>query len=132
MILYLDTTEPTVCLKILSDEGNELLIKKFDLSNRQTEQLIYKIEEILKLQNAHLSDIRALICVAGPGGFTSLRVGVTVANFLAFSLDKPVLAISKDQKITKKDLANLENQKFTPIFPVYSSKPTITKSKSGL
>lgn len=48
------------------------------------------IEEILSEQKLTLSDITEITVTTGPGSFTGLRVGATVANALGFLLGVPV------------------------------------------
>lgn len=132
MILYLDTTKPIVHLAILSDQGDELASKSFDLSNKQTAELLSKINELLLSRNLALSDISGIVCIAGPGGFTSLRVGVTMANFLSFSLNKPILGIAKGYKLPQTNLLEIIGKGHKPVLPVYSREPNITIPKAGL
>ena len=48
------------------------------------------IEEVLREHNLKLSDISEIRVATGPGSFTGLRVGTTVANALGYLLDIPV------------------------------------------
>ena len=45
-----------------------------------------QIEKALKKKKAKLEDIKEIKVQTGPGSFTGLRVGVTVANTLAWVL----------------------------------------------
>lgn len=56
-------------------------------------ELILQTKEILKKARWKPSDLTHLACVIGPGGFTSLRVGVAFANALAWSLKIPITGI---------------------------------------
>ncbi len=44
------------------------------------------IEKLLKKQNIALKDINSIQVKTGPGSFTGLRVGVSIANALSFAL----------------------------------------------
>ena len=48
------------------------------------------IEEILAEHKLNISDITAITVAMGPGSFTGLRVGATIANALGYLLDIPV------------------------------------------
>ena len=48
------------------------------------------IEEMLLEQKLTLKDITEITVVTGPGSFTGLRVGATVANALGYLLGVPV------------------------------------------
>ena len=56
-------------------------------------------------------DIDELEVNPGPGSFTGTRVGVAIANMLSYALDIKV------------------NGSMTPVEPIYSSPPSITKKK---
>ncbi|HUD20211.1 MAG TPA: tRNA (adenosine(37)-N6)-threonylcarbamoyltransferase complex dimerization subunit type 1 TsaB [Patescibacteria group bacterium] len=48
------------------------------------------IEELLKEKHISLKDITGITVITGPGSFTGLRVGVSIANALGFLLQIPV------------------------------------------
>ena len=48
------------------------------------------IEKILKKKGANLSDLTGIKVNTGPGSFTGLKVGVTIANTLGYLLGIPV------------------------------------------
>jgi tRNA threonylcarbamoyl adenosine modification protein YeaZ len=64
--------------------GDELLqVANFDASYRQATQLVVRLEELLKPAGIRPRDLAALYVSTGPGSFTGLRVGITVARTLA-------------------------------------------------
>lgn len=81
MILYLDTSNNKKTIVRLDD----LKIVKTYKTPRSQEALSL-IEEALKKKKAKLEDIKEIKVKTGPGSFTGLRVGVTVANTLAWVL----------------------------------------------
>jgi tRNA threonylcarbamoyladenosine biosynthesis protein TsaB len=56
----------------------------------KSQMVLPMIEEILSEHKLKLRDITAITVATGPGSFTGLRVGATVANALGFLLDIPV------------------------------------------
>lgn len=52
------------------------------------------IEEIFKKFEFSLEDIDLIAVGIGPGSFTGLRIGITIAKVLAFSLDKDLIGVS--------------------------------------
>lgn len=88
-----------------------------------------KIAAILERQAKTLQDLDGIICFAGPGSFTGLRIGLTVANALAYAQNIPIVATTKDtwvdDGITK--LQAGENMKI--VLPEYGSPVHITTQK---
>ncbi len=58
--------------------------------NKTSHSLVPLIEEALKENNLTFTDITEISVATGPGSFTGLRVGATVANALGFLLGVPV------------------------------------------
>ena len=56
----------------------------------KSQMVLPMIEEILAQHKLKLTDITAITVATGPGSFTGLRVGATVANVLGYLLDIPV------------------------------------------
>jgi tRNA threonylcarbamoyladenosine biosynthesis protein TsaB len=60
-----------------------------------------KLEDLLKSQNKTFADLQGVVCFQGPGSFTGLRIGLTVADVLAYGLEVPVVATMGDGWIQK-------------------------------
>lgn len=74
--------------------SNRLLAEKSWLSRaNDSEKMLPALFALLKSHQLQFSDVQGILVITGPGSFTSLRVGVTVANALAFSLKCPVYAL---------------------------------------
>lgn len=56
-------------------------------------ELVPLIEEVLQETGWTLPTLTHLTCVIGPGGFTSLRVGVSCINALSWTLKIPVAGV---------------------------------------
>lgn len=64
------------------------------------QDLLNKIDQLLAKAGISAKKIRNIAIFRGPGSFTSLRVGISVANALAFSLGKPIISFdSKNSKL---------------------------------
>ncbi|HYH74854.1 MAG TPA: tRNA (adenosine(37)-N6)-threonylcarbamoyltransferase complex dimerization subunit type 1 TsaB [Candidatus Saccharimonadales bacterium] len=70
--------------------------------------ILLKITDILQAQNKTLQDIDGIVTYAGPGSFTGLRIGLTVANTLAYSLDVPIVGITGEENWLQKGIAKLQ------------------------
>ncbi|MDT0539238.1 tRNA (adenosine(37)-N6)-threonylcarbamoyltransferase complex dimerization subunit type 1 TsaB [Croceitalea sp. P059] len=58
-----------------------------------SEQLHVFIKEVLKKATLSFSDLDAIAVSKGPGSYTGLRIGVSAAKGLCFSLDLPLISI---------------------------------------
>lgn len=58
--------------------------------NKTSQSLVPLIEEAVQANKVKFSDISEIIVAPGPGSFTGLRVGASVANALGFLLGVPV------------------------------------------
>jgi tRNA A37 threonylcarbamoyladenosine modification protein TsaB len=61
------------------------------------ELLITAIEKLLRKHYKTYQDINQLLCINGPGGFTTLRIFVSACNALSYSLGVPQAAIGAYQ-----------------------------------
>jgi tRNA threonylcarbamoyladenosine biosynthesis protein TsaB len=85
-------------MKLFIDtSSSEKVIIKIDEKEFQSEarlktsqKLLPFIESTLKDEGKTLKDISEIEVMTGPGSFTGLRVGVSVANALGWSLKVPV------------------------------------------
>ncbi len=88
-----------------------------------------KIEKLLAENNLEFSDISAIVFFAGPGSFTGLRIGASVANTLAYSLKVPIVGVTGEDW-QDKGMARIkkgENDKIAKIH--YGNEPNITKPR---
>ena len=90
---YIDTTSKYLYTGLVKD--NELLNeKKLCLS---TNLSVFTVDEVSKMfleVNLKPSDIDKIIVVNGPGSFTGIRIGVTLAKIYAFCLNKKIITIT--------------------------------------
>lgn len=68
--------------------------KRFEKISRaqgtNAQMVLPMIEELLREHNLKLEDVVSIRVNTGPGSFTGLRVGLSVANTLSWLLDIPV------------------------------------------
>ncbi len=89
MILHIDTKDQKVIRVALKEKGK--VVKSLSKENEYGSQVLLPlIDRILKIKNLKPQDLKAIEVETGPGSFTGLRVGISVANALAFSLGIPV------------------------------------------
>ena len=93
-ILCIETAS-TNCSVALAKDGNLLALKE-DYSNgfSHAERLHIFIRDILEENNIELSNLDAIAVSKGPGSYTGLRIGVSAAKGLCFSLGIPLISVS--------------------------------------
>jgi len=78
----------------LFDEGHNLLFEKsWQSQNDEAEKLMPEIDAALTGEGLKFSDIDGVFVVKGPGSFTGLRIGVTVANTIAYLNECDLFAV---------------------------------------
>lgn len=82
MVLHIDTKDQKVVRVSLKEKGK--IVKSLSEENEYGSQVLLPL--IVKL----LQPLEGIEVETGPGSFTGLRVGVSVANALGFSLGIPV------------------------------------------
>lgn len=92
-ILALDTALGTTSLA-LSDGGQILATYHDDIPNNQASQLIPQIRGFLQDSGIDIQALDVIACTTGPGGFTSVRIGVAAARGLAFAANIPSHGVS--------------------------------------
>ncbi|MCX6791823.1 MAG: tRNA (adenosine(37)-N6)-threonylcarbamoyltransferase complex dimerization subunit type 1 TsaB [Candidatus Gottesmanbacteria bacterium] len=89
VILCIDTAAINTAKIALEIDG-----KRFEKVSEskvlKSQMVLPMIEEILAEHTLKITDIAAIMVATGPGSFTGLRVGATVANALGYLLDIPV------------------------------------------
>ena len=93
IILNLETAT-TNCSVSLAKDGEVIAIKEHDTPNySHSEQLHVFIKETLEMASVSFSEVDAIAVSKGPGSYTGLRIGVSAAKGLCFSLDLPLIAL---------------------------------------
>lgn len=108
LILNLETAT-TVCSVSLGKDGKLLALKEQNGDYSHAENLTLFIEDVLKQANVKVSELDAVAVSKGPGSYTGLRIGVSTAKGLCYSLDKPLIAIDTLKHLA---LAASQNLKF--------------------
>ena len=92
-ILYIDTSSSYLYTGIVED--NQLVAEvKENLQLDLSKLALPKIASMFEEKNLKPSDIDKIIVVNGPGSFTGIRVGLTIAKVYAWSLNIPITTIT--------------------------------------
>ncbi len=130
MILYINTGIREFLEFALVIKGKIFLLKR-KVGIRQSEKALSLLDGFLKKNKYKLQDIKKIVVNRGPGSFTSVRLGIVLANTLSFGLKIPMSGIYNLELKNDEDYLNLSKLKFSKDFikPYYDRDPDITKSK---
>ena len=93
MELVIDTSSNIASIA-LSHEGELLSELTWHSVHNHTVEVMPNLVHLLKQAKLEPESIEAIIVAKGPGSFNGLRVGISTAKGLAFSLNIPLLGIS--------------------------------------
>lgn len=99
-------------------------------AHRELAETIHKqIAELLNKSSISIHDIGGIICFKGPGSFTGLRIGLSIANALAYSQDLPIVATKGEKWLDHgiKELLAGHNKHI--VTPFYGRLANTTKPK---
>ncbi len=92
LILQIETAT-TSCSVALAEDGKVLSCKTINQRNIHAEVITVFIGELFAENGAEFKQLDAVAVSSGPGSYTGLRIGVSTAKGLCFSLDKPLVAV---------------------------------------
>ncbi len=128
MILCLKTDSQETYIG-LWDNQTEIVWRKWESGRELSNQLLGEIETLLKTVQLRFEDLTGVIIYEGPGSYTGLRIGFSVANALGYSLNIPVMQESGEDWIMKGLKKYERKSEFIPVSPVYGGQIHITKPK---
>lgn len=91
--LFLDTSSSYLNVAVLKDK----VVLKEDyiyLERELSKMALKRIADLIESLGLKSNDIDQICCVNGPGSFTGLRVGVTIAKTFAWGLNKKLVSVS--------------------------------------
>ncbi len=93
MELAIDTSSNTAGIA-LSHKGEFLAELTWQTAQNHTVELLPTLIRLLEQAKVEPNSLKAVIIAKGPGSFNGLRVGISIAKGLAFSLNIPLLGVS--------------------------------------
>lgn len=113
----------------LYDGKTELAYITWQAHRQLAETIHYKIREVLQSGDKQLDQLAGLVVYQGPGSFTGLRIGLSVANALAASYNLPMSGQTGDdwQMLGIAQLLSGKGQ--AVILPEYGAPVHITQQK---
>ena len=126
-ILYIRSDKHEEFLLGLSHHGDISIQTYHCPIGTMSQQFIPKLELFFKNNRCKLEDIDAIVVYRGPGSYTSLRIGISCANTLAFAQNIPIVGISKQKDFTPASITKIifTNSFIKPVNPYYHPTPNL-------
>ena len=92
-LLYIDTSSSYLYTAIV-ENGKLISEIKEEFGQSLSEVALPKIVSMFEKTNLDAKDINKIIVVDGPGSFTGIRIGITIAKVYSWSLNMPITTIT--------------------------------------
>jgi tRNA threonylcarbamoyladenosine biosynthesis protein TsaB len=76
-------------LSVATGNGEEIFLAEEQAGTRHSELVMELIDSLMKKACILPKDLNGILCMGGPGSFTGLRIGYSIAKGLALSLSVP-------------------------------------------
>ena len=91
-LLAIDTSGEACSVALLLDE--QISSRHVLAPMQQAKSILPMVQELLNSKNCKVDQLDAIAFGCGPGSFTGVRIGVSVAQGLAFAAQLPMISIS--------------------------------------
>lgn len=114
----------------LAKDGKVVDKISYEAWQRQSEMMVTEVDNILKRNNVDKSELDGVVVGIGPGSYTGVRIGVTIAKTIAYALHiklyaKSSLSLLKHREIPTICVFNARSGR--SYFAVYEGKKQIEK-----
>ena len=92
-------TSTEICSVCISENAQLLAIAESHEGYNHSSNLTIFIQKCLKEAKLKMEDIDAIALSQGPGSYTGLRIGVSVAKGICYALNKPMIAVDTLQAL---------------------------------
>ena len=91
-ILHIETST-NVCSVAVSEDGKVIFDTADRTGNNHAEALGSFVDEAMSFADSHAIPLDAVAVSGGPGSYTGLRIGVSMAKGVCYALDIPLLSV---------------------------------------
>lgn len=91
--LGIDTSDKYLFVALCQDD-KVLSLTQYEAWQRQSEYLVEEIQKAFEASSVKKSDLQAVVSSVGPGSYTGVRIGLTVAKTMAFAMKLPLFLVS--------------------------------------
>lgn len=146
MIICLETAT-NICSVALCDSAGVVSLRESNDQKSHASLLTIFIDEVLKENNLSAHDLDAVAVSKGPGSYTGLRIGVSVAKGIAYAASIPLIGvetmlsmfwgIASSANISSRDIKNtlfcpmLDARRMEVYYAIYDAEGNIIKNISA-
>lgn len=91
--LFIDSSRKSLSVA-LAEEDKLLFVSNVNSYSKHSNFLMNEIKSILSKSNLKIYDIDNIVVLNGPGSFTGIRVGVTIAKTICWTLSKKLYQLN--------------------------------------
>jgi|SRR3989344_10048 len=124
MILTIRTDKPEAELGLYDSEGKQLSYIAWQAHRELSSTILKKLVDCLSQINSDVNSVEAIVFYEGPGSFTGLRIGASLAN----AMEVPVVNATGVNWIDS-GIEKLKAGTHGPAVPKYGAGAHITKPK---
>ena len=138
-LLAIDSFSQVLSAALLKDD--EVFYEEADAGIKHCELVISLIENLLNRASLAPVDLNGVLCMGGPGSFTGLRIGYSIAKALSLSFSIPAASVPtldcivfcKEPKFDEEELilALIQARKHTYFYAFFKGCTRITLDKEG-
>jgi len=135
-LLAIDTAAPY--LSVAAANGEEIFTAETEAVTRHSELVMELIDGLMKKAAIRPKDLNGVICMGGPGSFTGLRIGYSIAKGLALSLSVPFAPVPTLECIANNEkfacgltLAVIEARKNASFYAFFKDGKRLTEDKDS-
>ncbi len=134
----------TLIIQTIFDRADLILLRDDKVINSKSwksqrdeiKTILPAIENLLKEEGLEFFDLKRIVITVGIGNFSATRIGVTIGNTLAKTINSDIFSLKLEEEISTEELIKLVIEKFKNnwqkvdlAIPEYRSEPMISQSK---
>ena len=125
MILCLRTDTPSAEVYVCDDD-RVIVSRVWEAHRTLARDLLRVCQEVIIEAGVSFSELQGIVVYQGPGSFTGLRIGCTVANTIAYSESVPIVGEGGDSWIANGRARLLTGANDHTVMPNYGVSPRVT------
>ncbi len=126
MILCIKTDNPLAEIFLVQKDG--IITDEYAWQAHLTlaRDLLKECQQLCEKNVTRIEELGGIVVYKGPGSFTGLRIGATVANTIAYSLDIPIVGSGGDAWLKSGIGRIIAGDNDHVVMPHYGAEPHIT------